>query len=203
MAVEMSVTEVLRDLVEHQNSFVGYGVLAASALIEYIFPPFPGDFVTILGAVLVTGYGWSFFGVLGAVMAGSIAGSLLAHHLGILWARKRALGQGKPRPLVDALVARFERHGPIYLVVNRFLPGIRALFFVAAGLAGISRGKVALYAGVSALLWNLGLMALGASLGANLDHLVEIVEKYTLVAWIVIAAIAIVLVVRWRKKRLS
>jgi membrane protein DedA with SNARE-associated domain len=200
MAGEMSVTEVLRDLVEHQDSVVGYGVLAASALIEYIFPPFPGDFVTILGAVLVTGYGWSFFGVLGAVMAGSIAGSLLAYQLGIVWARKRAR---KPRPLVDALVARFERHGPIYLVVNRFLPGIRALFFVAAGLAGISRGKVALYAGVSALLWNLGLMALGASLGANLDQLVDIVEKYTAIAWIVVVAIAIVVIVRWRRKRLS
>lgn len=37
----------------------GGGVLAGVACIEYVFPPFPGDFVTILAAVLVTAASWS------------------------------------------------------------------------------------------------------------------------------------------------
>lgn len=195
MGVAMSsVREVIERLVEEQNSLVGLAALAGSAAIEYVFPPFPGDFVTVLGAVLVTGYGWSFPLVLAAVMVGSIAGTLTAHEVGVVLARRRK----KPRPLVDALVARFERHGPVYMMLNRFLPGIRALFFVAAGLAGIPRRKVMLYGGLSALLWNLGLMALGLTLGANLDHLESIVERYTLVVWGVIAVIVLVWIVRWR-----
>jgi len=183
--------ETLRDLVA-QHGVVGYGALAGSAALEYVFPPFPGDFVTVIGAVLVTGYGSSFAGVLGAVMAGSIVGSLIAHELGIAWARRRA--RGDRNATIDALVTRFERHGPAYLIVNRFVPGVRALFFVAAGLAAVPRSRVALYAGASALLWNLALMALGASLGANLDHLSAIVERYTVIAWIAVAIVAAVMI---------
>jgi membrane protein DedA with SNARE-associated domain len=197
-AYDVPLTDQLRDLVEHGGGAVGYGVLAGSALIEYVFPPFPGDFVTVLGAVLVTGYGWSFFGVLGAVMAGSIAGSLLAHQLGLAWARRRERTQ-KKRPMIDALVARFQRRGPAYLIVNRFLPGVRALFFVAAGLAGVRRRDVMLYAGISALLWNLALMGLGAAVGANLDDLIEIVERYTAIAWIAVAVIAVIVIAKLRR----
>jgi membrane protein DedA with SNARE-associated domain len=196
-----SVTELLRRLVEEQNSPVGALALGVSAFIEYVFPPFPGDFVTVLGAVLVTGYGWNFGLVLGAVMVGSIAGSLVAHQLGIAWARRRALGHGKPRPLLDKIVRRFERHGPAFIVVNRFLPGVRALVFVAAGLAGVPRRTVVLYGGASALLWNLGLMALGAAVGANLDQLQEIVEKYTMAVWTVMVLLAVLVIVKWWRSR--
>jgi membrane-associated protein len=202
MEEDMSeVTELLRRLVEEQDSLVGALVLAGSAFIEYVFPPFPGDFVTVLGAVLVTGYGWNFGLVLGAVMLGSVAGTLVAHQVGVAWARRRARGLGKPRPLLDEMVARFERHGPAFIIANRFLPGVRALVFVAAGLAGIRRRTVIVYGGVSALLWSLGLMALGSAVGANLDRLETIVERYTIAAWAVIALITLLVVLRWRRSR--
>ncbi len=197
------IKDILSSLVDSDNSLVGLGTLAASAAIEYVFPPFPGDFVTVLGAVLVTAYGWSFMAVLAAVMVGSVIGALAAYQVGVVFARRRAARpDAPPRPTLDALVARFERHGPAFVMVNRFLPGVRAFIFVAAGLAGMPRGKVILYAAISALAWNLGLMALGAALGANLDQLVGLVERYTLVVWIVIAVIvAALLVRRWRNGR--
>jgi membrane-associated protein len=198
-----SFTEVLRQLVEQEDSVVGFGVLAGSAAIEYVFPPFPGDFVVLLGAILVTGYGWSFAGVLGAVMLGSMLGAAGAHELGILWARRRAAHHAKARPTLDAIVARFRRHGSAFIVVNRFLPGIRGLIFVAAGLAGLPRGRVLFFAGVSALAWNLLLMAAGAAVGANLERLEDLVQKYTLAVWIalVVAVVVGVIVVAWRRAR--
>jgi len=194
------VEDMLRGLVEHHNSLAGLGVLAGSAAIEYVFPPFPGDFVTVLGAILVTRYGWSLLAVLGAVMLGSIVGALLAFQLGRVVARRRS----KPRPTLDAVIARFRRHGAAYVMINRFLPGVRGLMFVAAGMADMPRGKVLAYAVVSALAWNLLLMALGAALGANLDGLVEIVRNYTVVAWLVLIAITVgFLLVRWWRRRRS
>lgn len=197
------IRDILSSLVESDNSLVGLGTLAGSAAIEYVFPPFPGDFVTVLGAVLVTAYGWSFVAVLTAVMVGSVVGALVAYQVGVVVARRRAGNpEAPPRPRLDALVARFGRHGPAFVMVNRFLPGVRAFIFVAAGLAGMDRGKVILYAAISALAWNLGLMALGAALGANLDQLVGLVERYTAAVWIVIAAVVIGLVLRrWRRSR--
>lgn len=184
-------------LVEDHNSLAGLGVLAGSATIEYVFPPFPGDFITVLGAILVTGYGWSVFAVLGAVMLGSVVGALLAFQMGVILGRRRS----KPRPLIDAVITRFRRHGAAYVMVNRFLPGIRGLVFVAAGMAGMPRGRVVVFATISALAWNVLLMAIGAALGANLDGLVEIVRDYTAVVWILMIAITLVfLLLRWRRR---
>jgi membrane protein DedA with SNARE-associated domain len=198
----MDITEVLQELVGDQNSLVGLSVLAGSAAIEYVFPPFPGDLVTILGAVLVTGYGWSFFAVLGAVMLGSVLGAYAAFEIGVIWARRRAANPlAKPHPRLDAVVARFKRHGSAYVVINRFVPGIRGLIFVAAGLADLPRRSVLFYAALSALLWNLALMGLGVALGANLDALRTWVERYTIAAWIALVVVAIVIVVAMRRKR--
>lgn len=198
----MDITEVLRSWVGDENSPAGLAVLAGSAAIEYVFPPFPGDFVTVLGAVLVTGYGWSFFAVLGAVMLGSLLGAFAAFHLGEIWARRRAADPAAvPRPRLDAVVARFRRHGAAYIMINRFVPGIRGLIFVAAGLAGLPRRAVLFYAAISALAWNLALMGLGVALGANLDALRTWVERYTLVAWILLTVAAIVIFVAIRLRR--
>jgi membrane protein DedA with SNARE-associated domain len=192
-----SITELLRDWIGHEDNLGGLGVLAGSAAIEYVFPPFPGDAVTLFGAVLVTGYGWSFGLVLGAVMLGSLVGALAAYQLGVVWGRRRT----RPRPLLDAIVARFRRHGPIYIVVNRFLPGVRGLVFVAAGLAGVDRRRVLLYATISALAWNLGIMGLGAALGANLEALEELVRTYTIVAWAVLIVVLSVALGVWLRRR--
>src|SRR5690606_24880282 len=101
------------------------------------------------------------------------------------------------------LVQRFRRHGAAWLVLNRFLPGIRSLFFVAAGMAGMRARAVLLYSALSSLLWNLGLIALGAALGADFDTLLHWVRAYILGAGTVLAAIAALWLVRvgWRRRR--
>jgi membrane-associated protein len=175
---------------------VGLGVIAGSAMLEYIVPPFPGDTITLFGAVLITAYGWSFAAVFGAVMVGSVAGSMAAYALGYRLERRRHR-RGTPRhPAIARLVGGFERHGPAYLVINRFLPGVRAFFFVAAGMAGMRWVPVMFYSALSSAMWNLGLIAIGATVGANFETLVRWVEHYTTAAWIVLAVVVLGLVIR-------
>ena len=45
----------------------------------------------------------------------------------------------------------FETHGEVYILLNRFLPGVRALFVYAAALAGMRFWRVMLFALGSAL----------------------------------------------------
>ncbi|MBT8493875.1 MAG: VTT domain-containing protein, partial [Deltaproteobacteria bacterium] len=101
------------------------------------------------------------------------------------------------RRTIDRLVARFERHGSAYLIINRFVPGIRALFFVAAGMAGMKPARVCIYSAISAALWHLGILAAGMALGANLETLRLWVGRYTLAFSVALAAVAAVLLVRW------
>lgn len=186
--------------VGREDSVGGWFALAGAATTEYVFPPFPGDFVTVLAAVLVTAASWSALGVLSALMVGSMIGAALTFELGLRW------GAGRKPPeepaVLDRLVARFRRHGAVYLVLNRFVPGVRSLFFVAAGLAGMRRGPVLLFAGISALLWNLALFGVGAAVGANLDALERWVRTYTVASIaVLVAAITGWLVFSWWRRR--
>ena len=204
-----AVADWLIAFVSDQDNPIGLAVLASSALIEYVFPPFPGDTITLFGAVLITAYGWSFVAVFGAVMTGSVGGSMLAYLLGHRWQTRRTRRSRGTAPApnqrrtLDQLVAKFERHGAAYLVVNRFLPGVRALFFVAAGMARMRPRAVLFYSALSAALWNLGIIALGGVLGLNFETLKSWMTRYAIVSWTVVGAVVVFLIVRSivRKRR--
>lgn len=175
--------------------WAAWGTLALAALIEYVFPPFPGDVIVIAGAVLVGALGWSAPPVFLAVTAGAVLGSAIDFQAGRWLASTGRLDRMDPRrrAAVDDLLARFRTWGPAYLALNRFVPGVRALFFVAAGLAGLRWPQVLLWSTVSAVAWNLILVGLGFTLGTNLDALERGFRTYNLVALTLVFS----LVVAW------
>jgi membrane-associated protein len=190
----------LIDLISRQDNPLGWGILGLSALVEYVFPPFPGDTITLFGAFLITARGWSFVGVFGAVLVGSGAGAMADFWLGKVLQR-RHIGGDRLRALVD----RFQRHGEAYIVLNRFLPGVRALFFVAAGMANMRWTRVLLWAMVSAALWNLLLIAIGSAVGANFEALLRFFATYSRLVWIALGVVVAVWIARalwarWRRK---
>jgi membrane protein DedA with SNARE-associated domain len=88
-------------------------------------------------------------------------------------------------------------------MLNRFLPGVRAFFFVAAGMAGLRLRAVLFYGALSALAWNVLIIVVGASVGASWDRLRALFEGYTRVLWGLLGLVALVLVARlaWRRLR--
>src|SRR5262245_13990194 len=128
-------TDSLINFASSANHPAGLALLVGSSALEYLFPPIPGDTITLLSAVLITAYGWSFWLVLLAGVLGSVLGSMATFWLGDRLRRRRerrrAQGKATEQATLDRMIARFELHGPAYLVINRFVPGIRALFFVA------------------------------------------------------------------------
>ncbi len=231
----MEWVELLRDT----PPWVGGGVLFLGALIEYVFPPFPGDTVVVAGAALVTAFGWQLWPVLGIVTAGSVAGSMVSWAVGCALARAdrrrlrvaredapngaadrgdddgpaqidRAAGSavagdrvprrsrtaarsdGRVRQAMELLAARFERHGAAYLALNRFTPGIRTLFFVAAGWVGIGWRETMFWSAVSAAAWNGLLVGLGVAVGDNLALLELWLARYAAVVSVIVA-----LVIAW------
>jgi membrane-associated protein len=142
------------------------------------------------------------------ITAGSIGGGLAVYAFG------RAIGQREerwPRFLrgerthraIMNVRRRFERHGAAYLAVNRFVPALRAVFFVAAGLAELPVWKVALFGGISAAAWNALILGVGYSVGNNWERLLDLSERYTLWSLAAVGALALVLLVRWLWKRRS
>jgi membrane protein DedA with SNARE-associated domain len=184
---------------------LGLATLFGSAAIEYVFPPFPGDTIALLGAVLITGYRWTWWLVGGVVMLGSLLGAFIDYWVGCrLRMRKHRPEHAARWAAIGRVVARFERHGPAYLVLNRFVPGLRPLFFVAAGMAGMRKRDVFLYGGLSVALWVALLIALGAALGANLESMERWIKRYSTFAWIAVAAgLTVFFIVRLIRRRRS
>jgi len=176
-------------------------VLTFGAALEYVFPPFPGDTVVLAGAVLAAVGGWPLWPVLVATTGGSLLGAWVDFRLGRAAADRRDAGRLGSRlgnsPGLDRVLAGYRRWGPAFLAINRFLPGLRALFFVAAGFARMRTGPVLIWAAVSALAWNGILLALGAALGQNLDRLEALARTYALVLWIIFGVAALAGLVWW------
>jgi membrane protein DedA with SNARE-associated domain len=202
----MNLGQELIDLVARNQNTLGIGLLCLSACIEYIFPPFPGDMITVFGAFLVARRGWSGILVFGAVTLGSAVGCMADYAVGRLlgrtedrWARGR-LGK-KYRPKIDHLIERFAKHGGLYITINRFVPSLRAFFFIAAGMARLRWWVVLAYGTLSALLWNALLLLLGLTVGQSWDRLVSLFETYGLLFWCAVGIGVLVLIVRHFARR--
>lgn len=192
-----STLSVLQDI----PLWAAYGALFLAAFGEYVFPPVPGDLIVLAGAVLVALFGWPVAPVFALVTLGAVLGGLADYGLGRWIAQTGRVEQLSPRKrlAIGYVLERFERYGAVYLVVNRFLPGIRGFFFLAAGMARLQPLQVALWATLSALVWNSLLFGAGLLLGNNLETLERVIARQSVVAAIVVGAL--LSFVAWRTWR--
>lgn len=175
-------------------------LLVGAAMLEYVFPPFPGDTAVLAGAFLVATANWNPLAVVLAVNAGSIGGLMMDYYFGLYvrhhdarW-RERSPKWRKLSDSIHKVMPLFEKHPEFYLVINRFLPSVRAFFFVAAGMAEVPLWKVVALGGVSAVVWCLLLFGVGWWVGNDWDRLVAVFSSYQKLAWVVVAVVVIFLV---------
>ncbi len=200
-----SIAESIQSVLEaagRNPGFAHYALLGLGALVEYVFPPFPGDVVVLFGAFLVGSSGWSGPAVFVAILAGSLVGLSLDWAFGI-WVRKRDAGWRASSRLWRRFGGSIDRFGPFYsrwgavcILFNRFLPAIRAAFFVAAGMYRIPYWKVFLGGLASAAAWNALVFFVGFQLGNNWERMLGFFRTYSSVAWVAVGGAALVLVLR-------
>ncbi len=182
-------------------------ILFFATSVEYVFPPFPGDLLLVLGAWYASHGALSWPATFLWVTAGALTGAWINYRIGA-WLAPRVSRRAEAggHPFAERL-ARFEvsyrRWGGWLLVFNRFLPGIRAFLFVAAGASGIPLRRVLLLGGISACAWNALLLAAGAFAVRNVDELVMLFKTYTVAAWWLLAAVGVVILVRALLRRLT
>ena len=133
------IDEFLHTL-EHGPSHWAYLLVAAASGVEYVFPPIPGDTVALFAVALAVRAQLSWFFVYCSMTVGAITGGLAAWAFGLWLANHEAHWPGFMKTpaatrALDAVRRGYTRHGAMYLAVNRFLPALRAFFFVGAGLS--------------------------------------------------------------------
>lgn len=196
--------ETALEIIRNHSGVSALLVLFAAAMLEYMLPPVPGDSIVLAGSLLVVAGAWPFWVVLAVAVAGGFAGSVVHYLLGRLggerahlWMRRLAGEQAH-----DRFAQAFQKYGLWVIAINRALPGIRAVVFLAAGALGVPAHR-ALAAGlVSNVAWSFGLLTLGVSIGGNFEKIKDALGVYQWVAaGVVLALVAVVMV--WRRVRRS
>jgi membrane protein DedA with SNARE-associated domain len=179
-----------------------YLALAGGGASEYLVPIAPGDTITLFGAFLTVTAGREPLSIYAAINAGSIAGALCAYAFGRFvvtpaWLERRS---ARTREVLTDATRRFERHGELWLAANRFLPAIRAVLFVGAGMARMPVWRVVLFGGVSAMAWNALILGAAWLVGDNWSQLKSLLSRYTIVSGALVVLATIIWLVRRKMK---
>lgn len=194
------MVEFLDNFIAHLG-LLGLLVFAVAAALEYVVPPFPGDTITLLGGVYAVrgDHPWPL--VFGVVVAGSVLGALINYQVGH-WLGGRFEQRpgeaffGITHARLESVQAQMRRKGPWLLLINRFLPGIRGLIFVAAGAAHMPRANALVLGALSAVAHTALVLALGVAVGGNLERLEFLVGRYQ--RGVILGVVLVVLVLGLR-----
>jgi membrane protein DedA with SNARE-associated domain len=197
----MGLTESLcyyNTLFINQCSYLGVFVLMA---LESMIAPIPSELVMpFAGFLIFTGH-FDPLAVMVASTLGSIAGSLVSYGMGRL-GEPVVLRYGRYLLLnphhLEWTKKFFNRNGGKTIFVARFVPVVRHLISIPAGLARMSLLPFIVFTAAGATMWNGFLTYLGVRLKENWP----IVQRYTHVLDYVVVAgmIGVALYFLWKLK---
>lgn len=199
--------ESITQIFEQINPATAYFLLFLSAIIENIFPPIPGDTVTVLGAYLMTRGKLTFWGVYLSTSTGSLVGFFLMYYVGLKSGRSFIKSKLRAKIFNEALFAKvekwFAKYGYWVILANRFLSGTRSVIALFAGFFHLSWYKVIILGLISALIWNGLLIYGGYLLGINWESIKSILSRYNeivIVLTVIVITVFIFIKVIRRKK---
>ncbi|MFA7421071.1 MAG: DedA family protein [Melioribacteraceae bacterium] len=156
---------------------VVYLVLFSFAFIENIFPPSPSDVVLVIGSTLIANTPIGFIPILLITSVGSGIGFIAMYYIGEFMGEK-LIRKGKLKFLkkesLDKTDEWFSKYGYNLILINRFMPGTRAVISFFCGVHRLQPTKTFIFAALSSFVWNAILISLGIALGNN----VELIDKY-------------------------
>ena len=174
----MGLTETLcyyNTLFIYQCSYLGIFTLMA---LESMIAPIPSELVMPFAGFLIFSGHFDPLTVMVASSLGSVVGSMLSYGLGML-GEPVVLRYGRYLLLnphhLEWTKKFFDRHGGKTIFISRFIPVVRHLISIPAGLARMPLVPFVLYTAVGATLWNGFLTYLGVRLKENW----RIVQQYT------------------------
>ncbi len=187
---------------------LGYPGLFLLIVLESTMVPIPSLLVMPFAGYLASQGSFSLPVILVINSTAALTGSTISYLIGAAGGKPLLLRYGKwvlvrPKDLERAEIY-FARHGSATVLIARFLPVVRHLISIPAGIARMSVPKFLLQTFLGATIWGGGLMVVGYVLGSRWEEVATHAKKFDLViaALIVLAivALAIRFVIRRRRE---
>lgn len=183
----------------------GAGLLVA---IESLFPPIPSEIILPLAGFTASRGSFPLVGAIIATTIGSLVGALGLYYLGRVvgverlqrWADKVPLMSGDD---VEKAMVWFAKHERIAVFTGRFVPIVRSLVSIPAGVERMNLGLFLLLTALGSGLWNTLFIVLGFTLGENWTLVEGWMSQYSravlVIAIVVLAIIVVTRIRRWRR----
>lgn len=188
----MGLTEFIA---EHATNLIaqgGYTMVAFLMALESMILPVPSEAVMPFAGFLIYDGKFNFAGTIFFSTLGSIIGSLISYVMGAYGGRAFVLKFGKYLLLdvhhLEATERFFGKYGDKTIFICRFIPVVRHLISIPAGVGKMNLTKFSLYTILGAALWNAFLAWVGFRLKENWE---EVMEYSHVVDIIVLALIAL------------
>lgn len=198
--------EIILNII-NQFGYIGVFILIA---IENIFPPIPSEVILTFGGFLTTYTTMNVWSVIAAATMGSVAGAIILYIIGRIFnaqclARLFDSRLGKLLHLKKEDVRKAERwflkHGNKAVFFCRFVPIVRSLISIPAGVAKMQMFPFLSLTVIGTFIWNVVLVFLGRIAGNTWETIAGYVDVYAMVALVVFVLIAIVVGAIFIKKR--
>ncbi len=180
------------------NVMESFGYIGICFLIalENIFPPIPSEVILTFGGFLTT---YSNLGPLGVIISatiGSLIGAIVLYYLGYFFSDKLE----KLFKMGDIKKANnwFKEKGCKAVLYCRFVPIVRSLVSIPAGINKMNMPIFLLYTSIGTIIWNTVLVYAGVFLGDNWSYFAGVISRYSKVVLVFI--ILVILVRIWIKR---
>jgi membrane protein DedA with SNARE-associated domain len=175
-----------------KTGLLGIGLLMT---LESMVAPVPSEGVMPFAGFLWFEGKFSFWPIVIASTVGSLIGSLISYSIGALLGEPFVHRFGKVLLLNEHHLAKtktfFARYGEKTVFISRFVPVVRHLISIPAGVGRMNLVRFCVYTVIGAGLWNAFLTWVGFQLGSNW----QLVRKWSEIidVMIVISIVAIVI----------
>lgn len=202
----------MQELIIHvMNQFGYFGILFLIAL-ENIFPPIPSEVILTFGGFMTISTNMTILGVIIFSTIGSVLGALVLYGVGRLLTKERLehLLDGKighilhfKKEDVRKSEEWFIKRGKLTVFFCRFIPIIRSLISIPAGMTKMKLSSFLVLTTVGTAIWNTVLVFLGAAFGASWERIAGYIDTYSTITLVVICVVFLIGCIVFYKKRIA
>lgn len=191
------------------NQFGYFGVFFMIA-IENIFPPIPSEVILLFGGFMTTYTNLNIIMMVISATLGSLFGALLLYYVGKIFNKEKLkkIVSGKVGRMlrlkttdIDKADNWFDTKGNKTVFFCRFIPLVRSLISIPAGMSEMPICRFIVYTLFGSLIWNIVLIVLGSIVGENWTSILNVLNTYSHVVVIILIIIFISLIWLFYSKR--
>lgn len=196
-------------IINIMNSY-GYIGVFLLILIENIFPPIPSELILLFGGFMTTYTKLNIIVMIISATLGSLIGALLLYKIGTIFDKEKLkiLISGKlGRVLnlknsdIDNANKWFTDEGQKTVFFCRFIPLIRSIISIPAGMNKMKISKFITYTLLGSIIWNLVLIMLGHIVGRNWKAILKIFKLYSRFALLLLFISLMILIIKYYKNK--